>query len=234
LSYATASRPNQAIWSLFYGDARAPVAQIIPDTKHPKALWQIRWPDGRLSTSASLTRTKDAVLALARRGSPARDPRRLHWQQDRPDSPSGARGRVRTPAPMSGCQDARSRPIFSKAECTWRVVAGPSVSGINLLLPLDPNIAARQERDRILVDDHVRKSERSAARKARRSPAVTEATTPHPIAPAPLTSDPFEIPDFLDRTRGTSKSPRSSAVSRPAAEKKAGSRHGASLQHAVA
>jgi hypothetical protein len=85
---------------LFYGNSHTPIARIVPSAEYP-SLWQVRWPDGRLSGWASLTRCKDAAVAISERGPPPRNPQRLHWRQDRSESPSGGRTRVLLPAPTS-------------------------------------------------------------------------------------------------------------------------------------
>jgi hypothetical protein len=104
---------------------------------------------------------------------------------------------------MSG-PDARSQPKFLKAERAWRVVAGPEVSETNLRVPLEAGIVARQERDRVAVEDHLRKAKRAAARKAMRpAPLLDPDPAPavlHPSAPIPA-DDLFAIPDLLARCR---------------------------------
>jgi hypothetical protein len=194
------SETPSGVQSLYYGDARTPLARVVHDDDHP-SLWRVRWPDGRTSTPANLARTKDAALAIAERG---RDHRRLHWREDRSDGPREARRRVRAPDPLSGYPDARSQPKFSRTDRTWRVVAGPDVPEINLRLPLDPDLAARQERTRVAVEEHQRKVKRAAARKARPRPVPLLDLDPPPPAlhlSAPSPDDPFEIPAFLDRCR---------------------------------
>jgi hypothetical protein len=192
------------VQSLHYGDAREPVAQIIPaDAKRPTTLWRIRWPDGRLSDPVNRARAKDAAVALAVRGPPHRNPSRFRWRQDRSESPRRGRGRVSPPDPMLA--DARSQPNFWKAERAWRVVAGPEVTEANFRIPLEAGIVARQKRDRLAVEDHLRKAKRAAARKAMRAvPLLDPDRVPavlHPSAPIPADGDPFEIPSFLDRCR---------------------------------
>ena len=188
--YAPTSSPHQV---LFYGDARTPLARVVPDNDHP-SLWRIHWPDGRTSTPANLTRAKDAASAIAERG---RDHRRLHWQQDRSDSPREARRRVSAPDPLSG-----SQPKFSRTDRTWRVVAGPTVPEINLMIPLDANVAAGQARAGVAVEEHQRKAKRAAARKARPRPVPLLDLDPRSVAQI-LADDLLEIPAFLDRCRLT-------------------------------
>ena len=76
---------------------------------------------------------------------------------------------------------------------------------INLRIPLDPEMAARQERSRVAVEEHKRKARLAAARKAMRiTPMLDDDRVPavlHPTAPIPADGDPFEIPSFLDRCR---------------------------------
>jgi hypothetical protein len=74
---------------LYYGSNRAPLARVVPDGRYP-GMWRIAWGDGCLSDMVNLTRAKDAAAALAVRGPPARDVRRLHWKQDRLESRSEA------------------------------------------------------------------------------------------------------------------------------------------------
>ena len=37
--------------------------KVVPDAAHPD-MWRVRWPDGRLSDIANLTRVKDAVACF--------------------------------------------------------------------------------------------------------------------------------------------------------------------------
>ena len=200
--FPNVSEPAPAVQSLRYGDSRTAIAWIVPD--EIPALWRVVLADGRSSDPMILTRAKDAALALAVRGPPARNPTRFRWRQDRSESHSGARRRVRAPTPSSKYPDARSQPKFLRVERAWRVVAGPDVPEINLSIPLDPELAARQERTRVAVEEHKRKTRLAAARKAMRiTPMLDPDPAPavlHPSAPIPA-DDPFEIPAFLDRTR---------------------------------
>jgi hypothetical protein len=79
------------------------------------------------------------------------------------------------------------------------VVAGPAVSDINLVIPLDANIAAGQARAGAAVEEHLQKTRRAAARKARPR-AVPLLESDPPVAQI-LTDDLFEIPHFLKRCR---------------------------------
>jgi hypothetical protein len=100
---------NQA---LYYGSARTPLVLIISDAIYPN-MWRMIWPDGRISDLANLSRIKDAAAAICERGPPARNPQRLHWEQDRSESPYGARRRVfDKPGPVSrwGYRPPESRP----------------------------------------------------------------------------------------------------------------------------
>ena len=66
-------------YCLRYGSAKHPVAEVVPDKTYP-GMWRVRTPDGWLSDMANLTRAKDAAMAIAERGPPARNRQRLHWQ----------------------------------------------------------------------------------------------------------------------------------------------------------
>ena len=50
-------------YSLHYGSAKHPVAEVVPDKTYP-GMWRMRWPDGRVSDMANLTRAKDAVACF--------------------------------------------------------------------------------------------------------------------------------------------------------------------------
>ena len=65
-------------YSLHYGNAQRPLARILPDSW--PGMWRIVWPDGRLTDMTNLTRAKDAAAAIAERGPPLRNGRRLRWQ----------------------------------------------------------------------------------------------------------------------------------------------------------
>jgi hypothetical protein len=173
--------------------------RIAPDAIRP-TMWRIILADGRTSAMASLTRIKDIAVRMT-----ARDPRRLHWKQDARERPREARRRVRPATPSSSYL---ARPANHKVglkpgrDRAWRRVAGPEVSEVNLRIPLDPELAARQERTRVAVEEHKRKTRLAAARKAMRiTPMLDDDRVPavlHPSAPIPA-DDPFEIPAFLDR-----------------------------------
>ena len=45
-------------------------------------MWRIKWPDGHLSDMVNLSRAKDAAVAIAERGPPARYRRMFNWKQD--------------------------------------------------------------------------------------------------------------------------------------------------------
>ena len=75
-----------AVPALFYGNARPPLAVIIPDGRYA-GMFRIAWPDGRLGDIVNLSRAKDAAAAIAERGPPARDRSRFNWKQDRSKPP---------------------------------------------------------------------------------------------------------------------------------------------------
>jgi hypothetical protein len=66
-------------YSLRYGSAKNPVAEVIPDKTWP-GMWRVRTPDRSLSDMANLSRAKDAALAIAERGPPAKDAKLLRWE----------------------------------------------------------------------------------------------------------------------------------------------------------
>jgi hypothetical protein len=76
---------NTDVHALHYGNAREPLARVIQDERRP-SMWRIRWPDGQRSDMTNLSRAKDAAAAIAERGPPARNRRRLHWQKERSKS----------------------------------------------------------------------------------------------------------------------------------------------------
>jgi hypothetical protein len=65
--------------ALYYGNARNPLAEIVPDSHWP-GMWRVRWPDGAVSDMTNVSRAKDAAVAIAERGPPARNRRRLHFR----------------------------------------------------------------------------------------------------------------------------------------------------------
>jgi hypothetical protein len=67
--------------ALYYGNARKPLARIVPDGRWP-GMWRISWSDGRLSDMVNLSRAKDAAIALCERGPPARNRRLFHWKKE--------------------------------------------------------------------------------------------------------------------------------------------------------
>src|SRR5262245_40209908 len=75
--------------SLHYGRSRAPLARIVADDYWP-SMWRIVWPDRCRSDLVNLDRAKDAAAAIAERGPPARNRRRLHWRHERSKTPSEA------------------------------------------------------------------------------------------------------------------------------------------------
>jgi hypothetical protein len=91
---------NRAALALYYGNGGRTLAWVAPAGS---GLWRIQWPDGRTSDVVNLTRAKDAAVALAERGPPARNRRRFHWQYERSKSPAeGAPVRLRGSAATSG------------------------------------------------------------------------------------------------------------------------------------
>ena len=42
---------------------RTKVARLVPDETYP-GMWRVRWPDGRVSDMANLTRAKDAIACF--------------------------------------------------------------------------------------------------------------------------------------------------------------------------
>ena len=70
------------IWSLYYGYAQAPLAQVVPDKIHPD-MYRIRWPGGSFSDMTNISRAKNAAIAFAERGPPARNRRRLRWERSK-------------------------------------------------------------------------------------------------------------------------------------------------------
>lgn len=75
--------------ALHYGKSRTPLARVVPDAVHP-GMWRIVWPAGSASDMVNLARAKDAAAAIAERGPPARNRRRLHWTKERSKFPPGA------------------------------------------------------------------------------------------------------------------------------------------------
>lgn len=102
------SEPAPAVQSLRYGDSRTAVAQVIAADDIP-SLWRVILADGRLTSPMNLTHAKDGAMAVAERGPPPRNSQRLHWHQDRSESPSAPRGRVRASAPATTQLGGRAR-----------------------------------------------------------------------------------------------------------------------------
>ena len=78
----TATRRTPMLHALYYGTSRAPLARVVPAAGYP-GMWRIACADGSLSGMVNLDRAKDAAAAIAERGPPARNRRRLHWKQER-------------------------------------------------------------------------------------------------------------------------------------------------------
>jgi hypothetical protein len=69
---------KQVALVLHYGNARTPLAVVVPDPKWP-GMWRVRWPDGTFSDITNLSRAKDAAAAILEGGPPRRDSRRFKW-----------------------------------------------------------------------------------------------------------------------------------------------------------
>ena len=76
-------------WLLCYGNARVPLARVVPDATQP-LMWQNALTSGNLSDIVNLARAKDAAAAVAERGPPQRNRRLLHWKQEPSKTLSGA------------------------------------------------------------------------------------------------------------------------------------------------
>jgi hypothetical protein len=97
---------STVIHRLHYGNSRAPLAEVVPDARFP-GMWRVKLRDvANLSDMVNLDRAKDAAAAIAERGPPARNRRRLQWKQERSKTPSGALpARLPDPAPAEGWTD---------------------------------------------------------------------------------------------------------------------------------
>jgi hypothetical protein len=71
--------------ALYYGQGRMPLAWIVPAGA---GLWRIRGRDRLPSDVMNLTRAKDAALAIAERGPPARNRRLFHWRKEPSKAPA--------------------------------------------------------------------------------------------------------------------------------------------------
>jgi hypothetical protein len=99
---------------LYYGKARTPLARIVPDARYA-GMWRIAWPAGGVSDMVNLARAKDASMAIAERGPPARDRLMLHWkgiEERRTASPVSATDR---PAIHHTGKDEKRGPRGSNA-----------------------------------------------------------------------------------------------------------------------
>jgi hypothetical protein len=67
-----------SVYRLHYGKSTHALAEVIPDNEYA-GMWRIRWPDGRLSDMANLSRAKDAARVLAMRTIKSNDSLPLHW-----------------------------------------------------------------------------------------------------------------------------------------------------------
>jgi hypothetical protein len=84
---SNSQNPNQsqvlrAALALHYGQSATPLLHVVPNVRYP-SMWRIWHPDGALSDMTNLSRARDAARAIAERGPPARNRRRLHWKQER-------------------------------------------------------------------------------------------------------------------------------------------------------
>ena len=64
---------------LLYGNARSPLATVVPDIRWP-GMWRIVWPNGQRSDMVNLSRAIEAAEANAERGPPGRDRKLLRWE----------------------------------------------------------------------------------------------------------------------------------------------------------
>jgi hypothetical protein len=53
--------------------------EVVPDSRWPN-MWRVRSTDGSLSDMVNLARAKDAAIAIAERGPPARNRRLVSWR----------------------------------------------------------------------------------------------------------------------------------------------------------
>jgi hypothetical protein len=51
-------------FGLYRGRCSVPTLRVVRDAVYP-GMWRVRWPDGRLSDMANLTRSKDAARRFA-------------------------------------------------------------------------------------------------------------------------------------------------------------------------
>jgi hypothetical protein len=56
------------------------LAHVVPDCVNA-GMYRIRWPDGRVSDLANLSRIKDAAETISERGPPPRNRRDFRWQR---------------------------------------------------------------------------------------------------------------------------------------------------------
>src|SRR5262245_8153669 len=108
-------------YALYYGLARGPLARIVPDACWA-GMWRIAWPDGQLSDMTNLDRAKDAAAAIAERGPPRRDQRRLHWKRDR--WKTGSEG-----LPVASIEKAGLRVRERPPAVSWRAHLTPGHRG---------------------------------------------------------------------------------------------------------
>jgi hypothetical protein len=101
-------RAREPVLGLFYGEARTPVAVIVPDPAY-RGMFRVLFTDGTRSDMVNRARAKDAAAALAERGPPRRDARALRWRMSR-ESLQGARTRVSRDAPLRRQPSRRAPP----------------------------------------------------------------------------------------------------------------------------
>jgi hypothetical protein len=87
-TFKASLRKTQA-YRLHYGSAQRPLAEIVPDLVWHD-MFRIAWPDGQLSDMCNLSRARDAAVAIAERGPPARDRLRLTWRKAPIEDATGA------------------------------------------------------------------------------------------------------------------------------------------------
>jgi hypothetical protein len=72
-------KPRHTVHCLHYGSASRPIVEVVPHSRWPN-MWRVRSTDGSLSDMVNLARAKDAAIAIAERGPPARNRRLLSWR----------------------------------------------------------------------------------------------------------------------------------------------------------
>lgn len=74
-----AAPPKRQAYALHYGGARVPLVLVVPDINWP-GMYQLAWPDGRLSDMVNLSRARDAAVTICTSTSPGKDRSRFHWE----------------------------------------------------------------------------------------------------------------------------------------------------------